>query len=64
MRFLGIDYGKSKVGLAIAEEETAIAFVHGIIPNDKNLFSKLLDLIEKEEIVKVIIGIPMYLKQS
>jgi putative holliday junction resolvase len=54
---LGIDYGRSKVGLAIADSETRIASVYGVLDNDKNLLQKLAEIIEKEEISKVVIGI-------
>jgi len=57
---LAIDFGKSKVGLAMADMETKIAFVYGIIQNDKNLLNKLTEIIAKEGIGKIIIGIPAY----
>lgn len=56
--FLGIDYGESKIGLAIADSETRIAFAYGTIANDKNFHKNLLAIIKKEKIDKVIIGIP------
>lgn len=59
-RFLGIDYGKAKVGLSVADEETGIAFAFGMIPNDKDFLVRLLEIIRKEEITRVIIGIPSY----
>lgn len=58
---LAIDFGKSKVGLAMADMETKISFVYGIIPNDKNLFDKLVEIIAKEGVKMIIIGIPDYL---
>lgn len=54
---LGIDYGKSKVGLAIGDSETRIAFQYGTLENNKNLLQKLAEIVEKENISKVIIGI-------
>ena len=54
--YLGIDYGKSKVGLAIGDSETRMAFQYGTLENDKNLLQKLAEIIEKENIEKVIIG--------
>ena len=57
-QILGIDFGSAKVGLALASAETKIAFAHSTLPNDKNFFSKLKDLIEKENISQIVIGIP------
>jgi len=54
---LGIDYGESKVGLAIGDSETRMAFGYGTLDNDKNLLQKLAEIIEEENISKVIIGV-------
>jgi len=59
--FLGIDYGKSKVGLAMADSETRLAFAYGTLDNDKNLLQKLAEIVGKENISKVIIGIASYI---
>ncbi len=56
--FLGVDYGESKIGLAIADSETRIAFAYDMIKNDKDLLQNILAIIEKEKIETVIIGIP------
>lgn len=57
---LAIDFGKSKVGLALADTETNIAFVYGVIENDSNLLINLEKIIQKEEVKKIIIGLPGY----
>src|SRR4030042_2172689 len=59
--YLGIDYGKSKVGLAIGDGETRMAFQYGTLDNDKTLLQKLAEIIEKENISKVIIGVASYI---
>lgn len=56
MKFLGIDYGASKVGLAIGDSETRMAFGYGTLNNDKNFLQKLAEIIERENISKVVIG--------
>ncbi|MCX6761635.1 MAG: RuvX/YqgF family protein [Candidatus Moranbacteria bacterium] len=56
--FLGVDYGESKIGLAIADSETRIAFVYGTIKNDKELLQNILAIIKKESIGTVVIGVP------
>lgn len=55
---LGVDYGKSKIGLALADSETRMAFAYGTIENNKQLFQKLAEIIEKEGVTKVIVGVP------
>jgi len=54
--FLGIDYGKSKVGLAIADSEIRIAFAYSTIDNDKNFLDVLGTILEIEEIDQIVIG--------
>lgn len=58
---LGIDFGKSKIGLALADTETKIAFAYGAIKNDKNLLKNLAEIIQKENVEKVVIGVPGYI---
>jgi len=56
--FLGVDYGESKIGLAIADSETRIAFAYGTLKNDKELLQNILASIKKENIKTVVIGVP------
>ena len=56
--FLGVDYGESKVGLAIADSETRIAFAYGTIKNDKEMLRNILAIIKKEKTGTVVIGVP------
>ena len=55
---LGVDYGQAKAGLAIGDSETRIAFAFGTLRNDKDFYHNLMEIIRKEKISKVIIGIP------
>lgn len=54
--FLGVDFGKAKIGLAIADSETKIAFGYGVLRKDKNIFEKIQKIVEKEEIGKIVVG--------
>jgi putative Holliday junction resolvase len=54
--FLGIDYGKAKVGLAVADSEMRIAFAYSTLDNDKNFLDTLAKIIEIEEIDQIIMG--------
>lgn len=59
-KILALDYGKSKVGLAWADGETKIAFAWKTLENNKDFFQNLAEAIEKENIKKIIIGIPTH----
>lgn len=54
MRFLGIDYGSERIGLAISSEN--IAFPRAVYTNDKLVIERLKTLIEEEKIDRVIFG--------
>ena len=56
MRYLGIDYGSKKVGLALSDEAGAMGFPHAITPNTPRLVDELCALIAKENVGAVVIG--------
>lgn len=58
--YLGIDYGSSKVGIALAHAETGVALAYGVIGHSEELLSKIGEILEQEEIGTVVIGIPGY----
>lgn len=61
---LAIDFGTAKVGLAMADSETKIAFVYATLKNDKNFLENLFKVIEKENISQIVIGIPRYVNKK
>ena len=56
MRFLGIDYGGKRIGLAISDENGKLAFPKEIISNDIKSFNKISDIIKKESISEIVVG--------
>jgi len=54
--FLGVDFGKAKIGLAVADSETRIAFSYGVLKNDRGTIRKIGEIVGKEGIDKIIIG--------
>lgn len=56
MRYLGIDYGSSKVGLALSDELGSMGFPYSIVPNTPRLVEDMCALIAKENIGAVVIG--------
>ena len=53
---LGIDFGKSKIGLAIADEETRMAFAFDTLVNDRNFLKKLKEIVKKEDVKAIVMG--------
>lgn len=56
MRYLGIDYGSKKVGLALSDEDGTMGFPHTILQNTPRLVDEIRALIDKENVGVVIIG--------
>ena len=63
-KYLAIDYGEKRIGIAVSDENKKYSFSRENLQNDKNLYSKLLDLIREENIIKIIIGYPMNFKSE
>ena len=56
MRYLGVDYGSSKIGLALSDEAGTMGFPHSIVTNTPRLVDELCVLIAKENVGAVVIG--------
>ena len=56
MRYLGIDYGEKRVGLAISDETVSFAMPYSVIPNDKNLISTVSKICKEKEVGAVVVG--------
>ncbi len=56
MRYLGIDYGTKRVGVALTDETGTMAFPHAVYPNDDALQACILELIDTYSVAAVIIG--------
>lgn len=56
MRYLGIDYGAKRVGLAVSDADGAIAFPRTTIANDVKFLERLLSLIKEEKIERIVVG--------
>ena len=61
-KFLGLDYGKVRIGIAVSDPNASVAFGREVILNDKNTFTRLKKLLEDEGITSIILGLPLSLK--
>jgi putative Holliday junction resolvase len=58
-KYLGIDYGEKRVGIAITDGNKKYSFSRDFMENNVSFFANLLKLIKEENIVKLIIGYPL-----
>lgn len=56
MRYLGIDYGSSKIGLALSDEAGTMGFPHAVVSNTPRLLDELGVLIAQENVGVVVMG--------
>ncbi|MGB4076832.1 MAG: Holliday junction resolvase RuvX [Minisyncoccia bacterium] len=56
MRYLGIDYGTGKVGIALSDEAGTMGFPKGSYRNDARLFDSVVALAQAEKVTAVVIG--------
>lgn len=61
-KILGIDHGIVRIGIAVSDESSTIAFGREIILNNKDVFAKIKKFILDEYITQIVIGYPLNLK--
>jgi putative Holliday junction resolvase len=56
MKYLGIDYGTKRIGVAVSDETATLAFPLGTIKSGEAAIKEVLDLVRENNVGKVIIG--------
>ena len=56
MRFLGIDYGQKRLGLALSDDKGVFAFPKETIPNDATTEDRIRNIVTREKVTKIIYG--------
>lgn len=56
MKFLGIDYGTKRIGLATANSKNKIATPLRVISNDGNAMKNVLKICQKKSIDTIVVG--------
>jgi len=61
MKYLGIDYGEKRIGLARADEKLKIATPYKTISADSKAekIEKLASLIKREDFSQIVVGLPL-----
>jgi len=63
-KYLSIDYGLRRVGIAVSDEDKKYSFSRDFLYNDNSLYINLLSLIKQEKISKIILGYPLNFKSE
>ena len=56
MKYLGVDYGKKRIGLAISDSGGQFAAAYGIVENEKGTFDAIGKIVEKEGVQAIVLG--------
>lgn len=57
-RILGIDYGTKRIGVAVSDPTQLIARGVATLPNDRRIMERLAEIIAKEEVTAIVVGMP------
>lgn len=64
MRYLGIDYGTKRVGLALSDEDGKVAFPQMILENRNNLVDKIAQFCVEKKVEQIVLGESLNYKQE
>jgi putative holliday junction resolvase len=64
MRYLAIDYGTKRTGLAICDPSETIVSPLEVVRTDKGLLKKLSEVIKKENVEAIVVGLPLNMDDS
>ena len=64
MRYLGIDYGTKRIGLALSDEAGGMAFPHSVVPNDVKKFAVIKKICDENKVGGIVCGVPIGLKMQ
>ena len=56
MRYMGIDYGKKRVGVAVSDDGGEMAFPKEVLPNNLKLLPKIKKICEDQKVGLIVIG--------
>ncbi len=64
MRYLAIDYGSRRTGLAICDPSETIVSPLAVVDSRKNLLEKIEQTIKSENVEAIVVGLPLNMDDS
>lgn len=62
MKYLGLDHGDKRIGIAVSDEDGVFAFPRVILQNTEKVFNEIKKICADEKIEKIVLGTPISLK--
>jgi putative Holliday junction resolvase len=64
MRYLAVDYGLKRTGLAVCDVAETIASPYGVLQGQKGLAQRIAQIVASENIEGVVVGLPLNMDDS
>lgn len=64
MKYLGIDFGTRRVGLAVGDTETRVAMPLETLSADEKFWERLTKLVQDEKVDEIVVGMPRSLRDA
>ena len=59
MKYLGLDHGDKRIGIAVSDETMTFAFPRVVLHNTKTIFKEIKKICGDENIAKIVVGMPI-----
>ena len=56
MRYLGIDFGSKRVGIALSDDSNSFAFPHTVLLNSDNLIGEIKKICIDNDVTEIVVG--------
>jgi putative Holliday junction resolvase len=56
MKYLGIDYGTKRIGIAVSDDSGRLAFAHTVLENRGDTVNLVTEICKKERIEAIVLG--------
>ena len=64
MKYLGIDYGEKRIGVAVSDESATMAFPLGVVAAGGKALQEVLDIIKENDVAVAVVGESLDLKMQ
>ncbi len=64
MRYLAIDHGKKRTGLAICDRNETICSPLTVVPGQHDVLHKIVEIVNAESIEAIVLGLPLNMDNS
>ena len=56
MRYMGIDYGTKRIGIALSDEGLTLAFPEAVLPNDEDILDEVQKIVVDKGVERIVLG--------